>query len=134
MNHGKQAPLQRMKPGDGLIDDSPREAYPDGAPLQAFTALGFVRTGEVYAHDMTSEGVPGFVPWRIDVDFAPAQIAPIRPLVAQLDFITDKAHWGAVFRYGQLRISEADFQQIASAMGSSLNRPEQILPAQAALF
>ena len=45
MNHGKQAPLKRMKTGDGLIYYSPREAHPDGAPLQAFTALGFIRTG-----------------------------------------------------------------------------------------
>ncbi len=48
MNHGKQAPLKRMKAGDGLIYYSPRESYPDGAPLQAFTALGFIRTGQVY--------------------------------------------------------------------------------------
>jgi hypothetical protein len=33
MNHGKQAPLKRMKAGDGLIYYSPRESYPDGAPL-----------------------------------------------------------------------------------------------------
>ena len=43
MNHGKQAPLKRIKAGDGLIYYSPREAYPDGAPLQAFTALAFIK-------------------------------------------------------------------------------------------
>ncbi len=117
MNHGKQAPLKRMKAGDGLIYYSPREAYPDGAPLQAFTALGFIRTGDVYAHDMTPDGVPGFVPWRIDVDYQAVQSAPIKPLIAQLDFITDKTHWGAVFRFGQIKISEADFRRIAEAMG-----------------
>jgi hypothetical protein len=117
MNHGKQAPLKRMKAGDGLIYYSPREAYPDGAPLQAFTALGFIRSGDVYAHDMTPDGVPGFVPWRIDVDYQGVQSAPIKPLIAQLDFITDKIHWGAVFRFGQIKISEADFRRIAEAMG-----------------
>ena len=133
MNHGKQAPLKRMKARDGLIYYSPRESYPDGAPLQAFTALGFIQTGEVYEHDMTPEGVPGFVPWRIDVDYQPAQAVPIKPLVAQLDFITDKTHWGAMFRFGQLRISEADFQKIAVAMGCG-EMPEQVLPVQASLF
>lgn len=132
-NHGKQAPLKRMKAGDGLVYYSPRESYPDGAPLQAFTALGFIRTGEVYEHDMTPDGVPGFVPWRIDVDYRPAQAVPIKPLVAQLDFITDKTHWGAVFRFGQLRISEADFSRIAGAMGCG-EMPEQVLSVQAALF
>jgi hypothetical protein len=133
MNHGKQAPLKRMKAGDGLIYYSPREAYPDGAPLQAFTALGFIRTGEVYPHDMTPDGVPGFVPWRIDVDYQPVQPVPIKPLIAQLEFITDKTHWGAVFRFGQLRISEADFQKIAAAMGCG-HLPDPISPVQAALF
>jgi hypothetical protein len=133
MNHGKQAPLKRMKAGDGLIYYSPREAYPDGAPLQAFTALGFIRSGEVYPHDMTPDGVPGFVPWRIDVDYLPAQCAPIKPLIAQLDFITDKTHWGAVFRFGQLKISEADFRKIAAAMGCG-EAPQQVSPGQAALF
>lgn len=133
MNHGKQAPLKRMKAGDGLIYYSPRESYPDGAPLQAFTALGVVRTGRVYPHDMTSDGVPGFVPWRIDVDYWPAQAAPIQPLIPQLDFITDKTRWGALFRFGQIQISQADFARIASAMGCG-EPPEPLVPAQAALF
>ena len=117
MNHGKQAPLKRMKAGDGLIYYSPREDYPDGAPLQAFTALGFIRTGEVYAYDMTADGVPGFVPRRIDVDYVDTQITSIRPLIAQLDFIKDKTHWGAAFRFGQVKIGEVDFRCIAHAMG-----------------
>jgi len=116
MNHGKQVPLNRMKAGDGLVYYSPRETYPDGPPLQAFTAIGFIRSGEVYAHDMTADGVPGFVPWRINVDFLSAQIAPIKPLIAQLDFIIDKKHWGAAFRFGQVSIGEADFRRIAAAM------------------
>lgn len=138
MNHGKQAPLKRMKAGDGLIYYSPRESYPDGAPLQAFTALGFIRTGAVYEYDMTADGVPGFVPWRIDVDYRPVQPVSIKPLVAELDFITDKTHWGAAFRFGQVRISEADFSRIAAAMGfvHTPGRAGQVqaLPAQAVLF
>ncbi len=133
MNHGKQAPLKRMKAGDGLVYDSPRESYPDGAPLQAFSAPGFIRSGEVYPHDMTPDGVPGFVPWRIDVDDQAVQCAPIKPLLAQLEFITDKTHWGAVFRFGQVKISEADFQRIAAAMGFG-QVPKQPPPGQAALF
>lgn len=133
MNHGRQAPLKRMKAGDGLVYYSPRESYPDGAPLQAFSALGFIRSGEVYQHDMTPDGVPGFVSWRIDVDYQVVQCAPIKPLLAQLEFITDKTDWGAVFRFGQLKISEADFRRIAAAMGCS-ELPEQVSPGQATLF
>lgn len=123
MNHGKQAPLRRMKAGDGLIYYSPRESYPDGAALRAFTAIGVVRTGVVYSHDMTPEGLPGFVPWRIDVDYWPAQPAQIAPLIQTLDFMTDKKHWSAVFRWGQLKVSELDFQRIASAMGCDQHWP-----------
>ena len=133
MNHGKQAPLKRMKAGDALIYYSPREAYPDGAPLQAFTALGFIRSGDVYAHDMTPDGVPGFVPWRIDVDYQAVQSAPIKPLIGQLDFIADKTHWGAAFRFGQVKISEADFWRVAVAMRFEQTH-ERTWPEQASLF
>lgn len=133
MNHGKQAPLKRMKAGDGLIYYSPRETYPDGAPLQAFTAMGVIRTGRVYQYDMTVDGVAGFVPWRIDVDYLPSQMTPIQPLIPQLDFIIDKTHWGALFRFGQIKIGEADFARIAAAMGCA-ERPEPGGPAQATLF
>lgn len=137
MNHGKQAPLKRMKAGDGLVYYSPRTSYPDGAVLQAFTAVGYVRSAEVYAYDMTADGVPGFVPWRIDVDYLPAQSAAIKPLIAELDFIIDKTHWGAVFRFGQVKISEADFMRITTAMQCGEMRiPSTQTPQrmQAALF
>jgi len=137
MNHGKQAPLKRMKAGDGLIYYSPREAYPDGALLQAFTAMGFVRTGEVYEYDMTPDGAPSFVPWRIDVDYRQVKPVFIKPLIAQLDFITDKTHWGAAFRFGQMRISEIDFQLIAAAMSLSdmpAQTPEPVAQVQSLLF
>ena len=39
LNHGKRAPLAKLKAGDGVVFYSPRESYPDGAPLQAFTAM-----------------------------------------------------------------------------------------------
>lgn len=98
------------------VSDLPRESYPNGAPLQAFTALGFIRTGAVYEYDMTPDGVPGFVPWRIDVDYRPVRPVLIKPLIAQLDFITDKTHWGVFFRFGQLGVSKIDFDTIAQAM------------------
>jgi EVE domain len=137
MNHGKQAPLKRMKAGDALIYYSPREAYPDGVLLQAFTAMGVIRTGEVYTHDMTADGVPGFVPWRIDVDYVPVRPASIKPLIADLEFITNKVHWGAAFRFGQIKINETDFLRIIAAMRCDLASASVVEPvpvAQASLF
>lgn len=113
LNHGKAGPLDRMRPGDGFAFYSPRATWPDGAPLQAFTALGRVRDAGIY---QTGDG-DDFRPFRRAVDWLPARAAPIRPLLAQLDFIRNKVHWGASFRFGFLRVPAADFARIAAAMG-----------------
>ena len=115
LNHGKKAPVRRLKAGDGVIIYSPRTDYPDGASLQAFTAIGVVVTGEVYQVDMT----PGFQPYRVDVQFAPCDETPIKPLVKSLSFVKSQAHWGAAFRFGLFRVHASDFALIARQMGAS---------------
>ncbi len=112
LNHGKKAPLARMNKGDWLAMYSPRESYPDGPALQAFTALGMVTSGEVYQAEMS----PDFKPYRVDVTFAQGHDAPIKPLVEHLSFIKNKTHWGAAFRFGYIKVPEADFSIIAQAM------------------
>ena len=82
VNHGKAGPLERMHAGDGFAFYSPRTSYPDGAPLQAFTAIGRVRSGTVYQAEMDD----GFRPFRLDVDFlrrraGPGQAAAARAFV-----------------------------------------------------
>jgi len=113
LGHGKKAPLQRLRAGDALVMYSPRTAYPDGEPLQAFTAIGVVSTGEVYQVQMTKD----FKPYRVDVKFIKAKEAPIKPLIDALSFIKRKTHWGATFRFGHLKIPAEDFKLIAEAMG-----------------
>jgi len=115
VNHGKAAPLERMHAGDGFAFYSPRTSYPDGESLQAFTAIGRIRNGNVYQVTLGD-----FRQLRLDVDFFAAQPAPVRPLIDQLSFIRSKTHWGAAFRFGVLRVPEADFALIASAMGRSV--------------
>jgi len=113
LNHGKAGPLERMHAGDGLCLYSPRTAWPDGEPLQAFTAIGRIRTGAVY------QAGDGFRPFRLDVDYLPATPAPIKPMIGELSFIRSKTHWGAAFRFGVVRVPAADFALIAAAMGCS---------------
>ena len=115
LNHGKGGPLERMRTGDGFAFYSPREASPDGPPLQAFTAIGRIRDGIVYQAGQPDDR--GFAPFRLRVDYLPARDAPIRPLIEGLSFIRSKTHWGAAFRFGFLRVPEEDFARIASAMG-----------------
>jgi hypothetical protein len=58
----------------------------------------------------------GFVPWRRDVRYVHAHDAPIGPLLTQLDFVDDPAHWGIKFRFGLFAIGDADMRRIAQAM------------------
>ena len=118
LNHGKAGPLERMRAGDGFAFYSPRTAYPDGAPLQAFTAIGRIRDGNVYQVTQASD----FRPFRLAVDYLPAHDVPIKPLIEDLSFIRSKMHWGAAFRFGYLRVPEADFAKIAAAMGRDFAR------------
>ena len=111
-NHGKPHMLTRMKRGDWIVFYSPRTDFPDVAPLQAFTAIGEVTDDEPYQVEMSAD----FHPWRRNVDFAPANEAPIRPLIDDLDFIEDKARWGYKFRFGVFEISEHDLGVIRAAM------------------
>jgi len=113
LNHGKAAPLARMQAGDGFAFYSPRESYPEGATLQAFTAIGSVADAPIYEATMPELGKI----FRRDVAFLDATPAPIRPLVPQLTFIRSKTHWGVAFRFGLVRVSREDFATIATAMG-----------------
>lgn len=113
LNHGKAGPLERMREGDGFAFYSPRDDYPYGAPVQAFTAIGRVAGSAIFQVDLGD----GFVPFRRAVDYLAAREAPIKPLIDHLSFIRNKQHWGAAFRFGVVRVPEVDFAQIAAAMG-----------------
>ena len=116
LNHGKAGPLERMRAGDGFAFYSPRTSHPHGEPLQAFTAIGRVRSAAVYQGPTEAEGAR---PFRLDVEYLPAHDAPVKPLLETLTFIRSKTHWGAAFRFGVVRVPAADFGVIAAAMGRS---------------
>lgn len=116
VGHGKAGPLERMRAGDGFAVYSPRDSWPDGAPLQVFTAIGRVRTGIVHR----AEGGDGPGPFRIDVEYFPAAPAPIHPLIEEFSFIRNKAHWGTAFRYGLIKVPPEDFARLAVAMSCRL--------------
>ena len=120
-NHGKPHMLRRMSRGDWLIFYSPRITYPDGAPLQAFTAIGRVADDEPYQEQTESDGQP----WRRRVDFLACSETPIRPLIEALSFIQDKARWGYRFRFGVFQIDDDDREVIRSAMvdSAAVGRP-----------
>jgi len=114
VGHGKGAPLKRLGAGDRVAYYSPSEIFRGKDKLQAFTAVGIVRTGQPYQFDMGG----GFVPWRRDVAYVPAGEAPIVPLLDELDFVEDRARWGYKFRFGLFEVGDADMGRIALAMGA----------------
>ena len=111
VSHGKEAPLTRIRPGDGVVYYSPTTVLGKKDGLQSFTAIGTVKEGEPYRADTGS-----FRPYRRDVAWAKAEEAPIRPLLDELSFTRGKANWGYQLRFGLFAISEGDFRLIAKAM------------------
>ena len=54
-NHGKPNMLRKMARGDWIAFYSPKTVYPDGEPLQAFTAIGQVADDEPYQVEMSDD-------------------------------------------------------------------------------
>jgi hypothetical protein len=117
VNHGKAAPLKRVKPGDGIVYYSPTVTLGGNDKLQAFTAIGTVKDGEPYQGVMAK----GFQPYRRDVNWATSKEALIHPLLNGLEFTAGKTNWGYQLRFGLFPISEADFGLIAKAMAAEIS-------------
>jgi EVE domain len=115
--HGKAAPLKRVQAGDRVAYYAPTVTMGGQDRLQSFVSIGIVQPGEPYAFDMGG----GFVPFRKDVAYVPAQEASILPLVPQFEFVESPQRWGYKFRFGLFDISEHDMRLIARAMRADLN-------------
>lgn len=110
--HGKQRPLERLKPGDWIVYYSSVEVYGGSTPCQQFTAIGEI-TGEQVYQVRTAEG---FAPFRRVVTFHPCAKTPVKTLVERLSFIKNKQRWGFMFRFGLFEIPESDFNTIRQHM------------------
>ncbi|MDD2924304.1 EVE domain-containing protein [Rhodoferax sp.] len=114
--HGKCAPLKRVAPGDRVVYYAPTVTMGGQDRLQCFVTIGVVQPGQPYAFDMGG----GFVPFRRDVVYVPAQPAPIAPLLDGFEFVEDRKRWGDKFRFGLFKVSDHDMRRIAQAMGADL--------------
>ena len=116
VGHGKLAPLKRVKADDRVVYYSPTAVYGVKDDLQSFVSIGTVQPGEPYAFDMGN----GFVPYRRDVVYLPAQETAIAPLLDDFEFIENRQRWGYKFRFGLFDVSDNDMRLIAQAMGADL--------------
>ncbi len=55
-NHGKRAPLARMRRNDSILIYSPKTSHPDGDPLRAITIVGVVTGQEPEPSDLIANG------------------------------------------------------------------------------
>ena len=114
--HGKAAPLRRVQAGDRVAYYAPTVTMGGKDKLQAFISIGIARPGDPYAFDMGG----GFVPFRKDVAYVPAQEAPIAPLLDRFEFVEDRNRWGVKFRFGLFAVSDHDMRLIAQAMKADM--------------
>jgi hypothetical protein len=115
VNHGKAAPLKRIKPGDFIVYYSPAEQFGSKQPYRHFTALGVICDKEPYQGDMGSD----FKPFRRDVVWHKTDEVAITPLLQSLSFSKDNKNWGYQLRFGLFEISAGDFEVIEQAMKSA---------------
>ena len=118
LGHGKRAPLLRIAPGDRVVYYAPATTLGGKDKLQRFVSIGIVQPGAPYEFDTGN----GFVPWRRDVEYLPSNEAPIAPLLDTFDFVEDRKHWGAKFRFGLFAIDDHDLELIAHAMGVQMGQ------------
>ncbi|AYG66804.1 MULTISPECIES: EVE domain-containing protein [unclassified Rhizobium] len=119
VNHGKRAPLMRIKPGDGIVYYSPSVKMGEKDGFQSFTAIGFVREGEPYLGEMGCGKA-----YRKDVDWLDAPEQPLRPLLGWLDFTQDK-NWGYKLRFGLVEFEQSDFEFLEEILMSELEVVKQ---------
>lgn len=110
--HGKEAPLKRMKKDDYILIYSSKIKMMEKEKYQMFTALGKVSDDCVYPFQMTEQ----FKPFRRNIEFLKFNEVSILSMIENLEFITDKKHWGYPFRYVFFEINENDFNFITSKM------------------
>lgn len=110
--HGKLGPAKKLSKGDWVILYSSKERFGEPTLCQEFTAIGQV----IDAEPNQVEQFPGLKPYRRKIRYHKSHAVNIRPLIAELSFIRNKARWGMAFRFGFLEISEGDFGTIAARM------------------
>jgi hypothetical protein len=116
VSHGKYADLQLLRKEDLIFFYSPGTLFRAGEILQAFTAVARVADDAPYQAEPSANTRA----WRRKATPLTCEEAPIAPLIPDLAFIEDKAHWGASLPRGMFEIGEEDARRIAGAMKTGI--------------
>lgn len=112
-SHGKESAVAKLSVGDHFVLYAPRETL-DGAPVQAFVALGQVADGPIAEKPFMGGQYKGFMRPATYLDVTEV---PVRPMLGDLGFVTNPTHWGMAFRRSLFQITPEDFTTISNAMG-----------------
>lgn len=110
INHGKRAPLARIRAGDTLIYYSPVERLGDKTPLRHFTAMGTISDDLIWQAD---EG--DFRPYRRHIEYLPLFPVPLQEIRDRLH-LTAQPNWGYQLRRGLVPLDEHDTAIIRESM------------------
>ncbi len=111
-SHGDGRAAARPAMGDRFVFYAPRERFGDGAPVQAFVALGRILDAAPAPRMIGS-----FEAGVRAAAYEPVEPAPVRPLIPRLGFLRDKgSHWGMAFRRGLFAVGDEDFAVIERAL------------------
>ena len=112
-SHGKRSAVERLKTGDRFAYYAPKTGVGAGEPIQSFVALGTVTGDEAFEQDWADTGMSA---WVRDASYEQVALAPVKPLLGQLGFVTNPRYWGMAFRRSLFEISSEDFALIENAM------------------
>ena len=112
--HGRESSVRALSPGDRVIVYAPLTRT-GGDRLQAFVAHATVTGDHPEPRDFGARGIG----WVRRATYDRVSEVPVRPMIDALDILRDRRNWGGVFRAGKVRISAADHDRIAVAMGLS---------------
>lgn len=110
--HGKKTQLEQLEKDDWVIYYSSKDKYENGKAYQKFTAVGQVEDDKPYQVKVSSD----FEPWRRKINYYSVKELEIRPLLDDLNFITNREKWGIHLMSGFVEIDKADFKLIAEKM------------------
>jgi predicted RNA-binding protein len=114
--HGKKTPIKKLQLNDYIIFYSPKSSLENGKFVQAFTAVARIKDRDVYRALVNDH----FQPYRRNAEYENCQEVQIKPLIKQLEFITNKQHWGFRFRLGLFEINQHDFELIYGLMKNNV--------------
>lgn len=112
VNHGKNGPLKPLSAGDKVLFYAGKKVYGQKELSQSFVALAAVTDENIFQTDI----LENFKPYRRKADYVQVNEIPIRPLIDELEFISNKLKWGFYLRTGFLEINQHDFELITSHM------------------